>query len=513
MSAEQVAGRRDNALGPIAIVNLVRRLRARRETDRSPALINSAVLLTLGSAAIHFAVAPQHIGEYLPYGIFFLCLGTAQVALALAIALMPSRRLFAMAAAGTLGVIGIWLLSRTIGVPIAPVPWRPEPVGFPDLVATLLEGISVIQFLRLFRRPRRPRRRGRIRVALKMIPMVLFAPLVTYLGVGASLTPMPVAYNAAPAAPGQASTSVADLTAPPGPEPVKTFTLTASVSSIGGHEAWTFNRAVPGPELRVTQGDRVRVTLVNHLPAATSIHWHGIRIPNAEDGVAGITQDAVPTGGSFVYEFMANDAGTFWYHSHQDTSNQIPRGLIGALVVEPSGKTAERDYTLMIHILPGSDSVAVNGSARLRLDANPGETVRLRLVNAIPAIGFGPTGQLQMPALLGAPYAIAALDGHDLNRPQELGPEQIPLGMGQRADLVFKMPAGGTVRVAGIKGPEPFLPFSPRQSTANVTVGEGADLAAVDTTSLPRFDLTRYCLLYTSPSPRDLSTSRMPSSA
>ena len=493
----QVVRHGGNVVDPVgSIVNLVRQLRARREIDRSPALLNSAALLTLGAAAVHFAVAPEHFAEHPAYGVFFIGLGIAQVGLVASIVLVPSRRLFAIAAAGTAAVIGIWVLSRTVGLPLAPIPWRPEPVGFTGVVATLLEGISVIQFLRLFRRPRRPRRRGRIRVALKMIPMVLFAPLVTYLGVGAALAPMPVAYNAAPAVPGQASTSVADLTASAGSEPVKSFTLTSSVSAIAGHEAWTFNGTVPGPELRVTQGDRVRMTLVNRLPVATSIHWHGIRIPNAQDGVAGITQNAVPRGASFVYEFIANDAGTFWYHSHQDTSNQIPRGLIGALVVEPasSAKTPRRDYTLMIHILPGSDSIAVNGSARLRLDANPGDTIRLRLVNAVPAIGFGPMGQLQMPVVLGAPYAITALDGHDLNRPQQLGPEQIPLGMGQRADIVFKMPERGAVRLVGLKGPEPFLPFSPRQSTASVTIGDGTDPTEVETKSLPQFDLTRYGL-------------------
>src|SRR5207245_1056004 len=109
-------------------------------------------------------------------------------------------------------------------------------------------------------------------------------------------------------------------TAKPGSEPVKKFTRTAAIRNIGGHEAWTFNGTVPGPELRVKTGDRVIVTLVNHLPGATSIHWHGIIVPNAMDGVAGITQDAVKPGGTFTYEFVANEAGTYWYHSHQDTT-------------------------------------------------------------------------------------------------------------------------------------------------------------------------------------------------
>jgi len=112
---------------------------------------------------------------------------------------------------------------------------------------------------------------------------------------------------------------------------------TAQVADVDEHAAWTYNGTVPGPELRVTEDDRVRVTLDNELPEATSIHLHGLRLPNAEDGVAGLTQDAIAPGGSFTYDFAAHDPGTYWYHSHQNTSKQIPRGLYGALVVEPKG--------------------------------------------------------------------------------------------------------------------------------------------------------------------------------
>jgi FtsP/CotA-like multicopper oxidase with cupredoxin domain len=458
----------------------------------------SAALLMAGAAAIHFAVAPMHLNEYLAWGIFFVCVGIAQFGLAVALLLAPGRQVYAGALAGTLIVIGIWLLSRTAGVPIAPVPWRPEPVGFPDVTATLLESVTCLLLILLIWRPHRARPRGRVRVALKTIPALLLAPLAAFLGVGAALAPMEAAYSVAPAIPGRASTSVTDLIAPAGQEPVRSYTLTAAVTTIAGNQAWAFNGTVPGPELRVTQGDRVRVTLVNHLPAATSIHWHGIRVPGAEDGVAGVTQDAVPPGGSFVYEFIANDAGTFWYHSHQETNAQVPRGLIGSIVVKPRGPNVQgkRDYTLMIHSLPGTDSVAVNGASSLRLEAVPGDMVRLRLINgATPGSDSAP----QMPVLVGAPYTLTGLDGHDLNAPQELGPERIPLGMGQRADLVFKMPAGGAVRLVGIKGAAPFLPFGSRQSTATVTIGEGPVPAAIDPGSVPLFDLTGYGLTASDP--------------
>jgi FtsP/CotA-like multicopper oxidase with cupredoxin domain len=484
----QVTSHPSSVVAPVGrIVKFVRRLRARREIDRSMALVSSAALLTLGAAAIHFAVAPEHLAEYMPYGVFFIGLGIVQVGLAAAIMFVPSRRLFATAAAGTGTVMGIWLLSRTAGMPI---PWSPEPVGFTDVVTTLLEGIAVIQFLRLFRRPGRPRHRGRIRLALSMVPVVLFAPFAAFLGVGAALAPMPAAYNAAPAVPGQASTSVVDLTARPGSEPIKKFTLTAAVRNIGGHEAWTFNGTVPGPELRVKTGDRVMVTLVNHLPDATSIHWHGINVPNAMDGVAGITQDALKPGGTFTYDFVAKEVGTYWYHSHQDTSHQITDGLIGSIVVEPTAEPAAnaRDYSLLVHTQPGGDAIAVNGTSNLRLDAAPGETVRLRIINAVVP-GFG--GAPLTPVLVGAPYVVEALDGRDLNAPQQLGPERLQLGMGQRADLVFTMPDKGGVRVAGLKG-NALLPWS-APPTASVTIGDGP-IPGVNVSTLPTFDLTRYGL-------------------
>jgi FtsP/CotA-like multicopper oxidase with cupredoxin domain len=464
---------------------------ARREMPW-PIRSYAAAALTMGAAAIHFAVAPDHLAEYPLYGIFFILLAVAQVGLVVAVLAVPSRRLFAGAAAGTLAIVGLWLVSRTVGLPLAPVPWHPEAIGVPDVATTLMEGVSAVLFLLLLWRPRRARRRGRIRMGLMTAPALLIAIPATVLGVGSALAPMPMAFNSAPAVPGQASTSLVDLVAPPGNEPVKSFTLTAAVTQVGGREAWAYNGTLPGPELRVNQGDRLKVTLVNHLPAATSIHWHGIRLPNAVDGVAGITQDAVPPGRSYVYEFIANDAGTFWYHAHQDTNVQIPLGLLGALVVEPRAASVpqKRDYSLTMQTLPG-DSIAINGRANLHLDALPGETVRLRLINgAVPDVNGPPV----LPVLLGAQYTITALDGHDLNAPQTLGPERIPLGMGQRADLVFTMPASGAARLVAVSSPPPATPGDPAQTTATATIGAGPLPTALDLASLPRFDLTGYGL-------------------
>ncbi|EST11515.1 multicopper oxidase family protein [Sporolactobacillus laevolacticus] len=111
---------------------------------------------------------------------------------------------------------------------------------------------------------------------------------------------------------------------------------------------WTFNGSAPGPEIRVQKGDKIHVTLKNELPAPISIHWHGYPVPNKMDGIPGVTQDAVAPGKSFTYEFVADKAGTYWYHSHQDSVNQVDRGLYGAFIVEDSKEKYDKDYTLML---------------------------------------------------------------------------------------------------------------------------------------------------------------------
>ena len=133
---------------------------------------------------------------------------------------------------------------------------------------------------------------------------------------------------------------------------VRDFSLVASAErwSVGtqpADNAWLFNGQLPGPELRVTEGDIVRVTLRNQLPEPTSIHWHGIPVPFGMDGVPELTQQAVQPGGTFTYEFPATVPGTFWYHSH--FGYQFERGLFGAIIIEPKREslTYDREYTVV----------------------------------------------------------------------------------------------------------------------------------------------------------------------
>ncbi len=464
-----------------------------------------AGVFTLGAGAIHLAVMPRHLQEYPLYGVFFLVAALAQIGLAAALIFSPGRLLAVAGADGNLAIVGLWAISRTVGLPIGPDPWQPETVGVADTAAAVLELMAVWNLLRWVRRPPQPQRastRFRIRRALTLVPGLL----LTAAGIQGGTEAMPAWVNMSARVPtGQAAIPMGSLQAAPGNEPLRSFTLVAEPARIGDQTAWTFNGTVPGPELRVRQGDRLRVTLVNHLPDSTTIHWHGVRVPSAEDGVAGVTQDAVPPGAAYHYEFVARDAGTFWYHSHQDTANQLTRGLFGAVVVQAQqGPVADRDYALVFHEFPGhaiirpgllglagyvgqalsGQKVAVNGTTGdLRLQARPGERVRLRLIGALEGEQFGPLMMLGEPLELvaaGTCYQVVAIDGSDLNAPQCMGPERLRLGIGQRYDISFVMPATGMVRIVDPRGHE------------SVTVGSGSPPAIPDLKRLPLFDPLRY---------------------
>ncbi|MED4779377.1 multicopper oxidase family protein [Brevibacillus choshinensis] len=115
-------------------------------------------------------------------------------------------------------------------------------------------------------------------------------------------------------------------------------------------DAYTFNGTVPGPTIRVKEGDTIRVILKNSLPEETSIHWHGLHLPNNMDGVPSFTQHAVKPGQTFTYEFLANHAGTYMYHSHFNSISQIDKGLYGMLVIDPQKKGQlhhDREYSML----------------------------------------------------------------------------------------------------------------------------------------------------------------------
>lgn len=232
--------------------------------------------------------------------------------------------------------------------------------------------------------------------------------------------------------------SVDRLVAPSGP-PDRRFTLRAE--QAGPHH-YLINGRTPGPELRVRQGDLVEVTLINESVAAgVTLHWHGVEVPNAADGVAGVTQDAVPVGGRYVYRFVVRRAGTFWYHSHQLSHEQVLGGLLGALVVMPRHPSAGVvDRVALTHLYRGRRTI--NGAvAPMMITVPAGGSLRLRMIN---------TDNGPVPVQVGgAAFRVLACDGSDLVGPTEVTGRSLTLTAGGRIDLgLSATPA--TVTISGI---------------------------------------------------------------
>jgi len=246
--------------------------------------------------------------------------------------------------------------------------------------------------------------------------------------------------------------------------------MTASVQlAPDGYPAtdiWGYGGTAPGPVLRVAQGGRLQRRLVNSLPQAHSIHWHGIRIDNAMDGVPGLTQAAVEPGDGFDYDFVLPDAGTYWYHSHNRSMEQVARGLHGALIVEEdTPPDIDREEVLVLddwlidpetgqisgdfesaharsHAGRLGNLVLTNGIFDKTMTVQRNERLRLRLINAANARIF-------VLGLFGLEGWTMALDGMPLPAPEPLE-EVVVLGPGQRADLIVDVIAeqGSTAYLA-----------------------------------------------------------------
>lgn len=260
---------------------------------------------------------------------------------------------------------------------------------------------------------------------------------------------------------------------------------------------WGYDGTVPGPVLRARQGARMARRFRNGLPQASSVHWHGIRIENAMDGVAGMTQPPVAPGEDFLYDFALPDAGTYWYHPHNRTYEQMARGLYGALIVEEAGGAPEVDLDEVLllddwrltdeaRIAEGFGNmhdwahagrignwITVNGAGAWSRAAARHDRLRLRLVNTANARIFA----LEARGLEGW---VVALDGMPLEAPRPLG--ALTLAPAQRADLVVDVvaapgeeallvsrerdggyaiaafPVAGVARQARLPAPDPLPP-------------------------------------------------------
>jgi FtsP/CotA-like multicopper oxidase with cupredoxin domain len=278
-----------------------------------------------------------------------------------------------------------------------------------------------------------------------------------------------------------AGTSVATLTTPAGPAD-DSFTLTARdqrvrLASGASVAAVTFNGQAPGPKLTVHQGDLVQVTLVNDSSLPTSLHWHGVAVPNAEDGVPGVTQDAVRPGGRLVYRFRVPAAGTYWYHSHEQSSVQVLRGLFGPLVVLPRAASPAAGASGFDQVVTAHTWQSDHGD-RLALDTTDGVSeqrvaagtpVRLRLLNT--------DNKPRAFTLAGASFEVAAIDGDELAGPTPLTDTKVSVPAGGRYDLTFTMPAR-PVRLAALNAAGVAIDYRPPGvEGAAPTVRVGADFA------------------------------------
>jgi FtsP/CotA-like multicopper oxidase with cupredoxin domain len=248
---------------------------------------------------------------------------------------------------------------------------------------------------------------------------------------------------------------------------------------------WKYNQ----PMLRMQQGVTQLIRVTNHLQVPTTVHWHGLRVANAMDGVSGLTQEPIAAGASFDYEIMSPDAGTFWFHSHHNTIEQLARGLYGALVVTGNDEPLfERDWPLLI------DDWNLNTNGRIDSEftnrhnqshagrlgtfltinhqrgpwlgqAKAGDRVRLRLINSAT------NRILQLRAEF--PGALwLAKDGQPLSIPEPM-PEMFILGPGERWDIgwlardsgrLLEVSGGASLVVAEVEvsqGEKAYIPSYP----------------------------------------------------
>ena len=238
---------------------------------------------------------------------------------------------------------------------------------------------------------------------------------------------------------------------------VKVFDLRASVIewNILPYErvlAYAFNRQVPGPRITLTEGDRVRFNVTNDLPEPTTIHWHGLIVPNQMDGPAAITQDPIPPGGRFTYEFVVQQAGTFFYHSHADVDRQQALGLYGALIVEPKdpARAISADQELVIQLQEWNEREGYTYPAMPMEGVMPNfftingksypstETLHLKVGAKLLVRFIGSQSAFIHPMHIhGGPFTVMAADGVTLPESARYEKDTINVAPGERYDVIW----------------------------------------------------------------------------
>ncbi len=216
--------------------------------------------------------------------------------------------------------------------------------------------------------------------------------------------------------------------------------------------AYAFNRQVPGPRIRITQGDRVRMIVKNNLPEGTSVHWHGLTVPNAMDGPADITQKPIAPGQSFTYEFTVTQWGTYFYHSHTNADRQEALGMYGALLIDPKNPsqapaydqealiqlgewTVENGYTFPAMPMTGLEPnyFTINGKAYPAT-----ETINLKLGQRL-LVRFMGTNSVDIHPMHihGGPFKIVATDGNPVPSAAQIEKDTVDVGPGERYDVIW----------------------------------------------------------------------------
>lgn len=218
-------------------------------------------------------------------------------------------------------------------------------------------------------------------------------------------------------------------------------------------EGYAFNHQIPGPRLRVTEGDRIRIKVTNHLPTPTTVHWHGLILPNEMDGPANITQKPIEPGGTYVYEFTTEQVGTFFYHSHANSDRQQALGMYGALIIDPKDPAKEppieHEYVIQLQewlqregltypamLMEGGlpNYFTINGKAFPSTD-----TVKMKVGESIKLRFIGTNNNFVHPMHVhGGPFTVVARDGYTLQDSARFEADTVNVGPGQRYDVVWK---------------------------------------------------------------------------
>jgi manganese oxidase len=218
-------------------------------------------------------------------------------------------------------------------------------------------------------------------------------------------------------------------------------------------DAYAFNGQVPGPNIRFREGDRVRINVVNRLPHTTTVHWHGLILPNVMDGAAMITQEPIEHGDVYRYEFTAVQSGTYFYHSHDHGDRQQSLGLYGALIIDPltpdPALAADHDYTILLQEWLKREGLTypsmpmeggqpnyftINGRSYPATDTikmGVGETLRVRFIGSHNVF-------VHPMHIHGGPFEVVAIDGQTLQPSARFFADTVNVAPGQRYDVVWK---------------------------------------------------------------------------